>query len=383
LLGGDEVYEDSELVFSYSEVFSPYIKNTIAGTLYMPTIDEQLFYCLDADLSKRNLQCYYVGKSKWQDGFVDPSDAYEITHDSPRKSELGKLFRASKLLYCFDNSTILIYEALLCGCPVVVIPDGTHTRQDFEQLELGMEGITWGVETLTPVRPDLGRLRARFEAVKRDFADQLQYMIRRSQSLASAAVDWNTLVIDGAKLAWSKRPQRALVRSARRVDYFLRSFERRIRRFRKGGVRRLRQFAAKVVPSIHDIRAFYCTDGDLAKRTLQCCSVNRRNMRTNVFNHREVVPISRAMPPAQIGKLLRASRRFYTFRRNDPLIACSLMCGCPVVLIDRLGRLHYIDPPIVETSLTLAIANAKPDDTSDTRTSGRGPNSSSRQLSAA
>ena len=76
LIAGDEVYHASELVFSYSDVYSPYIRNRIAGKLHMPTIDEDLFYCDDWDLTKRNLDCFYVGKSKWQDGIVDCDRAF-------------------------------------------------------------------------------------------------------------------------------------------------------------------------------------------------------------------------------------------------------------------------------------------------------------------
>ena len=124
----------------------------------MPTIDEKLFYCDDWDLSKRSLECFYVGKSQWKEGVIDRSRAFEITRETPPKKELGKLFRASRVLYCFDNSTILAYEAILCGCPVVVIPDGTQTRENYESLELGMDGIAWGLEELDRVKVDVAGL---------------------------------------------------------------------------------------------------------------------------------------------------------------------------------------------------------------------------------
>jgi hypothetical protein len=181
LLGGEEVYDESELVFYHAEQYVPYIRNRIAGKFYIPTIDESLFFCTDGDLSKRSLECFYVGKSQWKDGFFDRSKVFEITRDMPLKKELGKLLRASRVLYNFDNSTILTYEAILCGCPVVIIPDGTQTREDYERSELGMEGIAWGPEEQDRVKVDAPGLHRRYQQVKREFIQQLDDFITITQ----------------------------------------------------------------------------------------------------------------------------------------------------------------------------------------------------------
>jgi hypothetical protein len=182
LLGGEMVYGGSEMVFYYSEAYRPYIANRVAGKIYMPTIDEEIFFCDDGDLSRRSLECFYVGKSHCKEGIFDRRRAFEITRRTPPKRELGNLFRASRLLYCFDNSTILIFEALMCGCPVVVIPDGTQTKGDFEQLELGMSGIAWGPEELPGLTVDLPKLRERYQRVKRDFQTQLDAFVAITQA---------------------------------------------------------------------------------------------------------------------------------------------------------------------------------------------------------
>jgi O-antigen biosynthesis protein len=185
LLGGDKVYDPSELVFYYSNVFLPYIHNRTVGKLYVPTIDESIFYSDDRPDAERCLECFYIGKSQWKDGYVDRENVFEITRQSPAKSELGKLFRASRALYCFDNSTILIYEAILCGCPVVIIPDGTQTRADYETLELGTDGIAWGMEELEKARADVSKLRERYDQAKRDYVGQLDNFIRLTQQRAA------------------------------------------------------------------------------------------------------------------------------------------------------------------------------------------------------
>jgi O-antigen biosynthesis protein len=212
LLGGDKVFDESELVFNYSSVYEPYIKNAIAGKLYLPTIDESIFFSNDPDGPERPLECYYIGKSQWQDGSVDRDRAFEITRGAPRKRELGKLLRITRVLYTFDNSTIFTYEAILCGCPAVIIPDGTQTKEDYARSELGMDGIAWGVEELDQARADVPKLRARYEQVKREYVEQLDRFIAATQLRVAS----NTTVIypTSGVLCKSEQDTRRLTRRA-------------------------------------------------------------------------------------------------------------------------------------------------------------------------
>jgi hypothetical protein len=252
---------------------------------------------------------------------------------------LGKLFRASKVVYCFDNSSILIYEVLFCGCPVVVIPDGTQMKQDFEQLELGMDGIAWGDEQ-PPSPPNLPRLCARYAAVKHSFVEQLERMIASSQDRAARPVEWGQFESAEAiecKVERISIGQR-LTQGVQHVDQFLRESERAIRKFRKRCVAYMRQQRKNEATPSRDSAAFFCADDDLSKRTLQCYSLDDNYRPTSAFDVNEAMPIPPTMPSGHLGILLRASRRFYCFSRNDPLIECALRCGCPVTLVDSFNR---------------------------------------------
>jgi len=174
LLAGDAVYSENEHIFYYAEAYRPYIQNRISGKLCMPIIDETIFFSDDTPHIHRSLECFYVGKSAWQDGIIERDRAFEITRECPAKVDLGKLFRASRVLYCFDNSTALIQEALLCGCPVVIIPDGTQSRQDYGNLESCIE---WGIEGHRGEPVDVPSLRARYAEMKKDFHRQLLHMV--------------------------------------------------------------------------------------------------------------------------------------------------------------------------------------------------------------
>jgi len=123
-----------------------------------------------------------VGKSCYKDGFFRKESAFEITRNSPKKEDLGTLFRAAKILYTFDNSTILTYEAILCGCPVVIIPDGSADFQDYEKYELGFSGISWGVGNIDSCYADVDKTYMKYQQVKRDFDNQLQNFIDKTQN---------------------------------------------------------------------------------------------------------------------------------------------------------------------------------------------------------
>ena len=90
LLGGAEVYDDAELVFNYCNAYEPYIKNHVQGKLYMPTIDEEIFFCDENDRTPRSLECFYIGKSTWKDGIIDRNKVFEITRTGAGKDGIGQ-----------------------------------------------------------------------------------------------------------------------------------------------------------------------------------------------------------------------------------------------------------------------------------------------------
>ena len=180
LLGGDTVYADNELVFVYSNIYAPFVKNKIQGVLYLPTLDEEIFYPPKNAQQERGLACYYVGKSSFKEGHFDRATTFEITRDVPTKKELGNIFRSAKILYCFDNATAVAHEAIACGCPVLVIPDGTQTWENYAQSELGTHGIMWG--QLDPdVKIDQRLVEAKVSALKANYSAQLEKLLELTQ----------------------------------------------------------------------------------------------------------------------------------------------------------------------------------------------------------
>ena len=352
LLGGDAVYSEDEHVFYYSEVFRPYIQNRIAGKLYMPTIDEAIFYADENVPSRRSvgrsLECFYVGKSTWQDGVIDGDRMFEITREFPAKAELGKLFRAASVLYCFDNSTILVYEALLCGCPVVMIPDGTQSRQDFEKLELGIDGIAWGIEEHRGEPVDVPGLRARYARVKREYGQQLRQLVRVSGQRPAGHVAppppcmaQKTVVVDQSFDALAAG-------EVERVS-LLRGLERKLRHWRKSWQRRRRErrqlhrfFRGLIAAGIGGMPA----DDSPTHRSLACFYIGHAVWRDGVVDRSQAYEV-RITPRTNLRHLVnlfRVSTVLYCFDRHSLIAQIALLSGCPVVLVGPGGWRRRLVP---------------------------------------
>lgn len=352
LLGGDAVYSDDEHVFYYSEVFRPYVQNRIAGKLYLPTIDESIFYADENVSSRRGLECFYVGKSVWRDGVINGDKMFEITREFPAKAQLGKLFRAARVLYCFDNSTILTYEALLCGCPVVVIPDGTQSRRDYENLELGMDGIAWGIEEYRGEPVDVPGLRARYAQVKSDFRQQLLQLVRVSGQRAAGSVAAPPPCMGQRPVALDGPSDKLRACAVERVS-LLRGLERTLRKWRKSWQRRRRERRQER----RFLRGLIAADtrGELAadyptQRSLACFHIGQAVWQDGVVDRSQAyeVTITPRTKLRDLVNLFRCSTVLYCFDRRSPLAQIALLSGCPVVLVGAGGRRRLVSSPARE-----------------------------------
>jgi hypothetical protein len=96
---------------------------------------------------ERKGACYYVGKGPGDTLDLGATGAINLTYENvPTREELAGILKRSDLFYCYDNYTLLLWEAGMCGCPTVLIPSGEFTREQFAASEIGLEGIAWGVE---------------------------------------------------------------------------------------------------------------------------------------------------------------------------------------------------------------------------------------------
>lgn len=344
-LGGDAIYSEEEQIFYYSEIFRPYIQNRIAGKLCMPIIDEAIFFSDDTAPANRSLDCYYVGKSVWQEGVIARDRAFEITREYPAKTELGKLFRAARVLYCFDNSTALVYEALLCGCPVVIIPDGTQTRQDYGKLE---SGLAWGIEGYRGEPVDVSSLRARYAEEKRDFHRQLLHMVQVSGQRPEgngAACFHSVMQLD----TFESQSRAAPMASEAEHISPLRGLERRLRQWRKQWQRQRRER----LNSYRLLRELIATDSRgmlaercLTRRSLTCFHVEHAVWQRGIVDRSTAyeVTITPRTTLSTLVNLFRSTAVLYCFDPYSPIVKIALASGCPVVLVRAGGWQQRLRP---------------------------------------
>ncbi len=97
-----------------------------AQYLRVDLIDPTVFYSFGPDVYRAG-ELVYFGK--------DPSmprpavTGTEIMRDwPPTQPELADLLRRAAVLHCYDSLTLLVLEAVLCGCPVMLMHPGETPR---------------------------------------------------------------------------------------------------------------------------------------------------------------------------------------------------------------------------------------------------------------
>lgn len=183
-LGGDKTYDPTELRFAFMRQLLQDGMHE-QDVLYLPTIEPELFY---PGKGERRGTCCYVGKAKRRPNI--PRDWVEITREFPKmRKELAELFRKSERFVCFDNLTALYDESRICGCPTVIIPDGSYTRDDYGRSEMGLDGLAYGQggaewqRAVATVR----KANELYQAIRQRFGKQLVRFVARTQSLSVSA----------------------------------------------------------------------------------------------------------------------------------------------------------------------------------------------------
>jgi glycosyltransferase involved in cell wall biosynthesis len=116
-LGITQEAPENELVFS----MSPSHNFTVQAKYNLMMLDIEPFFKFP-EVENRSHKCFRVGKGSAIYRSPLTNGCTEITADFPMSREgLAYLLQSSKIFYTYDNFTLLMLEALLCGCPVVIL----------------------------------------------------------------------------------------------------------------------------------------------------------------------------------------------------------------------------------------------------------------------
>jgi hypothetical protein len=159
-----------------------------ADPLILPLVDTRIFNSVGVDDSQRSGSAVFVHRHLDLGGEFLPltADSIEISFRVPYRgpSELAAIFRSVEVLYLYEQSTI-VFEALLCGCPVVYLENETSLPERFEWLFDG-NGISWGAEEASLARAKQ-TVHLAVEYYKRqdaEFWDELDNFVRKTQQQA-------------------------------------------------------------------------------------------------------------------------------------------------------------------------------------------------------
>ena len=137
---------EDDILFTYSRLFNTKLKLPNDRVMLIPHIDLDVFY--DRKL-KRSGRLVYRGKGQQKEDerlkqFPSLGGKESFRGDDGQKI-LADSLNHCELLYCYDNATAITEIARLCGCPVVIMPDGIYSKEEHQQHEFwNSGGIVWG-----------------------------------------------------------------------------------------------------------------------------------------------------------------------------------------------------------------------------------------------
>jgi GT2 family glycosyltransferase len=219
-LGGDSTFAPSEHCYAYSETLRRAVPDA-KGKLFLPVSDPNEFS--PPEHENRSGSCFYAGKYQ----HIHRGELFEITKNSTEivsnlggvinptqpvqtRRELVDLFRKSEVMYCYENSSLAL-EALLCGCPVVFLPN-PHFTESIGAHELGTFGQSWGTapEDVQRARETVHLARRRYLEIFAEFEAELAAFVAQTQEAAAACPNRHMPTIDDLpQLARLARPNLA------------------------------------------------------------------------------------------------------------------------------------------------------------------------------
>ena len=110
----------------------------------------------------------------------------EITRDqinSQTPEQIREFFQTSEFFYCYEDSALAL-EAILCGCPVVFVPN-EHFHETLGGKELGGLGYAWGdsQEQLAHAKNTVVAARERYLELLEEANQSVKSFIEETQLL--------------------------------------------------------------------------------------------------------------------------------------------------------------------------------------------------------
>ena len=191
LIAGDTEFAESEMIFAYGEHLLP--KGAGAERiLFLPPIDTSLFNNLGNPYDNhRKGWLIYPGRhtQALQEHPELAARCTLITNEWPATPrEMAEVFRRSEGIYCF-SSTATAMEAMLCGCPAVVLRSPFFDGTPLNIGEFGTHGLAFEdtPEAVEHARAGLAIVQQKYADLQGRFWEQLASFIEQTQAMPYAA----------------------------------------------------------------------------------------------------------------------------------------------------------------------------------------------------
>lgn len=187
LIGGDTEFPASDLVFAYTQHLLP-AGESPEHVLFMPPIDSSIFHNRDNPHDgQRNGWLFYPGRhaEALQEHQALAARCILITRDWPTSpQEMAALFRRSERVFCFESTSIAL-EAILCGCPAIVLPSPFFNGTPLGIEELGTHGLAFEntPQAIQQAVEGIPFAQEKYAAAENRFWDQLEVFIRDTQAM--------------------------------------------------------------------------------------------------------------------------------------------------------------------------------------------------------
>lgn len=180
---GHYSYGPDDILVTHSNDILP--QGWQALLLPVPTSDRSIFNNENNPYDQQRSGACFYAKKYFESGLplLPVTDgAIELSPRVAQRSleELAELLRRTEVLYAYEHST-LCFEALLCGCPVVYLPNEFMPQMYYNFV--GRDGVAWGntAEELAYARSTLARVPEAFDRVEAEFWEYLRQFVQHTQ----------------------------------------------------------------------------------------------------------------------------------------------------------------------------------------------------------
>jgi predicted O-linked N-acetylglucosamine transferase (SPINDLY family) len=174
-----------DLIYTSGDVLVP--QGMRAELLEVPLINARIYNRQGVDDRQRKGTLLWLSRHLDRGGKLLPITAQstEISFRVPRRTpeELAALYRSAELLYAYEPSTAC-YEAQLCGCPVVYLPNEVSLPPEFkDKIFLSSCGAAWGdaPEQIAQAKRAVKRATKYYETCQKNFWRQLESFVQETQ----------------------------------------------------------------------------------------------------------------------------------------------------------------------------------------------------------